>query len=244
MVGRPRDRVRRHASPGRLPDAVQRALRTAPRKPRDPDRGRPRARGSRVRPPGASPVASRLGAVEATVCTRGPGARDRRRGHGAGALVALGVYGLLEYVGSRDYTSRGHTRVRPADRSQSSTIPPSCSTSAPASERPVLRQGIDFPELEQLTKIRPKYLRALEDENFDILPAPTYVKGFLRSYAESLGLDGQPFVDEYNSRFAVGDEERRSMPAATAPAPRATGRRANRASRCWRCSVSRCSRRS
>jgi Helix-turn-helix domain/RodZ C-terminal domain len=69
------------------------------------------------------------------------------------------------------------------------------------------RQGLDFPELEQLTKIRPKYLRALEDERFDILPAPTYVKGFLRSYAEALGLDGQPFVDEFNSRFAIGEDE-------------------------------------
>jgi hypothetical protein len=69
------------------------------------------------------------------------------------------------------------------------------------------RQGIDFPELEELTKIRPKYLRALEDERFDVLPAPTYVRGFLRSYAEALGLDGQPFVDEYNSRFAVGEDE-------------------------------------
>jgi len=70
-----------------------------------------------------------------------------------------------------------------------------------------VRQGIDFPELEELTKIRPKYLRALEDEQFDILPAPTYVRGFLRSYAEALGLDGQPFVDEYNSRFAIGEED-------------------------------------
>jgi hypothetical protein len=70
------------------------------------------------------------------------------------------------------------------------------------------RQGLDFPELEQRTKIRPKYLRALEDERFDILPAPTYVRGFLRSYAEALGLEPQPFVDEYNSRFtAVGEEE-------------------------------------
>ena len=69
------------------------------------------------------------------------------------------------------------------------------------------RQGLDFPELEELTKIRPKYLRALEDERFDTLPAPTYVKGFLRSYAEALGLDGQPFVDEYNSRFAVGEDD-------------------------------------
>ena len=70
-----------------------------------------------------------------------------------------------------------------------------------------LRQGLDFPELEQTTKIRPKYLRALEDERFDVLPAPTYVKGFLRSYAEALGLDGQPFVDEYNSRFSTSEEE-------------------------------------
>ncbi len=70
-----------------------------------------------------------------------------------------------------------------------------------------LRQGLDFPELEERTKIRPKYLRALEDERFDILPAPTYVRGFLRSYAEAIGLDGQPFVDEYNSRFAVGEDD-------------------------------------
>jgi cytoskeleton protein RodZ len=70
-----------------------------------------------------------------------------------------------------------------------------------------LRQKLDFPELEERTKIRPKYLRALEDEQFEILPAPTYVRGFLRSYAEALGLDGQPFIDEYNSRFTVGEDD-------------------------------------
>ena len=70
-----------------------------------------------------------------------------------------------------------------------------------------LRQGLDFPEIEQATKIRAKYLRALEDEQFDVLPAQTYVKGFLRSYAEYLGLDGQLYVDEYNSRYIHVDEE-------------------------------------
>jgi cytoskeleton protein RodZ len=80
------------------------------------------------------------------------------------------------------------------------------------------RQGLDFPELEERTKIRPKYLRALEDERFDLLPAPTYVRGFLRSYAEALGLDGQPFVDEYQSRFAV--EEDVPIRARHVPAPR------------------------
>jgi hypothetical protein len=82
-----------------------------------------------------------------------------------------------------------------------------------------LRQDLDFPELEERTKIRPKYLRALEDERFDILPAPTYVRGFLRSYAEALGLDGQPFVDEYNSRFTVGEDDA-PLRARRVPPPR------------------------
>lgn len=82
-----------------------------------------------------------------------------------------------------------------------------------------LRQNLDFPELEERTKIRPKYLRALEDERFDILPAPTYVRGFLRSYAEALGLDGQPFVDEYSSRFTVGEEDA-PLRARRVPPPR------------------------
>jgi hypothetical protein len=70
-----------------------------------------------------------------------------------------------------------------------------------------VRQGVDFPELEQATKIRGKYLRALEDENFEQLPGQTYVKGFLRTYADYLGLDGQLYVDEYNSRYVTGEEE-------------------------------------
>jgi Helix-turn-helix domain len=83
-----------------------------------------------------------------------------------------------------------------------------------------LRQTLDFPEIEQATKIRAKYLRALEDEQFDVLPAQTYVKGFLRSYAEYLGLDGQLYVDEYNSRFVVGEEESFARPRRSAPPAR------------------------
>jgi cytoskeleton protein RodZ len=70
-----------------------------------------------------------------------------------------------------------------------------------------LRQGLEFPQIEVGTKIRGKYLRALEDEQFDVLPAQTYVKGFLRSYAEYLGLDGQLYVDEFNSRYVATEEE-------------------------------------
>jgi hypothetical protein len=70
-----------------------------------------------------------------------------------------------------------------------------------------VRQALDFPEIEQATKIRGKYLRALEDENFEQLPGQTYVKGFLRTYADYLGLDGQLYVDEYNSRYVTGEDE-------------------------------------
>ncbi|MGI8420710.1 MAG: helix-turn-helix domain-containing protein [Gaiellaceae bacterium] len=69
------------------------------------------------------------------------------------------------------------------------------------------RKAVDFADAERATKIRGKYLRALEDEQFSILPSQTYVKGFLRSYAEYLGLDGQLYVDEYNSRYVVGEED-------------------------------------
>lgn len=86
-----------------------------------------------------------------------------------------------------------------------------------------LRRQVDLVQAEQATKIRGKYLRALEEERFELLPAETYVKGFLRSYAEYLGLDGQLYVDEYNSRYATGEEEaplrarRRSAPPPRRP---------------------------
>ncbi|MEN3341381.1 MAG: cytoskeleton protein RodZ [Actinomycetota bacterium] len=66
-----------------------------------------------------------------------------------------------------------------------------------------VRQGLDYMDVELATKVRAKYLQALEDERFELLPAQPYVKGFLRTYAEFLGLDGQLYVDEYNSRYVV-----------------------------------------
>jgi hypothetical protein len=70
-----------------------------------------------------------------------------------------------------------------------------------------LRQNLELTDAELATKIRGKYLRALEEEQFDVLPAQTYIKGFLRTYAEWLGLDGQLYVDEYNSRYVTGEDE-------------------------------------
>jgi cytoskeleton protein RodZ len=63
-----------------------------------------------------------------------------------------------------------------------------------------MRARIDISELEAETKIRAKYLRALENEEWDLLPGRTYVKSFLRSYADALGLDGRLLVEEYKLR--------------------------------------------
>ena len=89
-----------------------------------------------------------------------------------------------------------------------------------------LRRHIDFPEAEHGTKIRGKYLRALEDERFELLPSHTYVKGFLRSYAEYLGLDGGLYVDEYNSRYVIGEED--ALVRAPRRVPAARARRSDR----------------
>jgi hypothetical protein len=52
-----------------------------------------------------------------------------------------------------------------------------------------LERNITFEDAERVTRIPRKYLEALELENFGILPAPVYARGFLRSYASYLGLE-------------------------------------------------------
>jgi cytoskeleton protein RodZ len=85
-----------------------------------------------------------------------------------------------------------------------------------------LRRKLELSQVEHDTHIRAKYLMALEDERFDALPGTAYAKGFLRTYADYLGLDGPQFVDEFNARLAPEEE----LPA---PAPvKVHGRRSAR----------------
>jgi cytoskeletal protein RodZ len=64
-----------------------------------------------------------------------------------------------------------------------------------------MRARIDVSEIEAQTKIRAKYLRALENEEWDLLPGPTFVRSFLRTYAQALGLDDKALVDEYRRLY-------------------------------------------
>jgi cytoskeleton protein RodZ len=80
------------------------------------------------------------------------------------------------------------------------------------------RAGLDISEVEQRTKIRTRYLRALESEDWDALPGEVYARGFLRTYAQLLDLDADAIVDEYRRRreaprapgYPIGEPMRRA----------------------------------
>ncbi len=68
-----------------------------------------------------------------------------------------------------------------------------------------MRQGIDISEVEARTKIRAKYLRALENEEFGLLPGPTFVRSFLRTYGDFLGMDSGVLIEEFRARHDTPD---------------------------------------
>jgi hypothetical protein len=85
-----------------------------------------------------------------------------------------------------------------------------------------MRARIDVSEIEAQTKIRAKYLRALENEEWGLLPGPTFVKSFLRTYAQALGLDGRALVEEYRLHHEAEGES--FEPIAAAPRRARSGR--------------------
>ncbi|MGB9184575.1 MAG: RodZ domain-containing protein [Solirubrobacteraceae bacterium] len=71
---------------------------------------------------------------------------------------------------------------------------------------------IDINEVEVSTKIRAKYLRAIENEEWDLLPGEIYAKSFLRTYGEFLGLDTRQLLDDFRRRYEnPADQELRPI---------------------------------
>lgn len=85
-----------------------------------------------------------------------------------------------------------------------------------------VRRGLTPDDVHKAVRIRERYLTALEEERWDMLPGEAYTKGFLRTYSDYLGLDGQLYVDEYNARIARHDDD--AAPAFVAHASVAEGR--------------------
>jgi cytoskeletal protein RodZ len=65
------------------------------------------------------------------------------------------------------------------------------------------RRGLSLDDVTAGLRIRERYVTALEEERWELMPGEAYAKGFLRMYAEFLGLDGGLYVDEYNERVAA-----------------------------------------
>src|SRR5436190_5542415 len=97
-----------------------------------------------------------------------------------------------------------------------------------------MRRRIDMTEVETATKIRGKYLRALENEEWEMLPGPTFVKSFLRTYSEYLGVDGKLLVEEYKLRHeSIGELETQPISSSLGPERRRRQISAPRISRGW-----------
>jgi cytoskeleton protein RodZ len=79
------------------------------------------------------------------------------------------------------------------------------------------RRKVDLSEVEAAIKIRPRYLRAIENEEWDALPGGAYTRGFIRTYAVYLGLDGERLADEYRRETAPAGGER--VPRRIEPVP-------------------------
>jgi cytoskeletal protein RodZ len=78
-----------------------------------------------------------------------------------------------------------------------------------------IRARIDMSEVESQTKIRAKYLRAIENEEWDLLPGPVYVKSFLRTYGDYLGLDSRMLVEEFKRRYERPHDHELAPPIAS-----------------------------
>ena len=84
------------------------------------------------------------------------------------------------------------------------------------------RRAVDLDEVHAVTGIRSRYLRAIEEEDWDALPEEFYARSFIRKYAVFLGVDPEPLVEEY--RRQRGTSGRGEAP--TSPFARTTSRRA------------------
>jgi cytoskeleton protein RodZ len=85
------------------------------------------------------------------------------------------------------------------------------------------RRKVDLSEVEAAIKIRVRYLQAIENEEWEALPGGAYTRGFIRTYASYLGLDGERLADDYRRATAPVGGER--APKRVEPVPTGARRR-------------------
>jgi hypothetical protein len=80
-----------------------------------------------------------------------------------------------------------------------------------------IERGIELSEVERVTYIRVKFLRAMEEDRWEALPAPAYARGFLSTYARFLGLDDQALLDQYGRTAEEADRAEPIPPTVLQP---------------------------
>lgn len=81
------------------------------------------------------------------------------------------------------------------------------------------RRGVELSAVEEATRIRPRFLRAIENEEWDALPGGIYTRGFIRTYATYLGLDGNRLAEDYRREVEGEGQE-----SGVEPAPGGSGK--------------------
>jgi flagellar biosynthesis protein FlhG len=77
-----------------------------------------------------------------------------------------------------------------------------------ALRRTRLARGLELDQINKITKVNPLYLRSIEEERFDALPASVYVRGFVAAYARCLGLDAGRVANDYLERLQAARPDR------------------------------------
>lgn len=90
------------------------------------------------------------------------------------------------------------------------------------------RRKLDLSEVEAAIKIRVRYLQAMENDEWDALPGGAYTRGFIRTYAAYLGLDGERLAEDYRRATGTPDGER--APRRIEPVPASARRGGSRLS--------------
>jgi cytoskeletal protein RodZ len=75
-----------------------------------------------------------------------------------------------------------------------------------------LEKGISLEDMQETTKIRKKYLEAIEDGNYKVLPGNFYVRAFIKSYSESVGLDPNEVLRLYRNVIPASKAESQVEP--------------------------------
>ena len=83
------------------------------------------------------------------------------------------------------------------------------------------QRGYSLEEVNRITNIHIKYLHALENDRFDLLPSPFYAKAFLRTYAKSLGVDAKPLLDHFDKTIKMRPNQSEQAKAVQPPKPAA-----------------------